>query len=61
MIKEARRKLNIVIAVKSFVGALSVATYFSEHEKIAFWMLVCGAALDAVIKYYVGKIQIDKD
>ena len=59
MTKSAKRKLNLAMAIKSVVGGLSVGTYFMDHEKIAFWMLVAGAVLDGVIKYYVGKIELE--
>ena len=41
---------KIMMAVKSFLGTISVATYFTEHQNIAFWILVLGAALDEISK-----------
>lgn len=61
MTKNARRKLNLLNSIKMFIGAMSVATYFMEHEKIAFWMLVIGAMLDSVISYYTRDLEITKD
>ena len=47
-----KRKLNLLWSLKTFIGAVSVGTYIADHEKIAFWMLVAGAAIDAAIKYF---------
>ena len=56
-----RRKLNLIVSIKTVVGTLAVSTYFMEHEKIAFWMLLLGAILDGAIKYYVGEIELIKE
>ena len=61
MTKSAKRKLNLIVSIKTVVGTLAVSTYFMEYEKIAFWMLVFGAVLDGAIKYYLGEIQISKE
>ena len=56
-----RRKLNLIVSIKTVVGTLAVSTYFMEHEKIAFWMLLVGAILDGAIKYYIGEIELIKE
>jgi hypothetical protein len=61
MTKSAKRKLNLIKSIKMVVGALAVSTYFMDHEKIAFWMLVSGAVLDGVVNYYTNEIEISKE
>ena len=47
-----KKALNLLWSLKTFIGAISVGTYIADHEKIAFWMLVAGAGIDAAIKYF---------
>ena len=54
-----KKVLNLLWSLKTFIGAISVGTYIAEHEKIAFWMLVAGAGIDAAIKYFTEAKELE--
>lgn len=43
---------SLLTNLKIFIGAISVGSYFSEREELAFWLLVFGAGVDFVLNFF---------
>lgn len=47
-----RNILYLVETLKGIVVGISVSSYINEHEKLAFYMLLSGAVLDSLAKFF---------
>lgn len=44
--------IKLALAIKGFIGSISVGTFISGNEKLAFVMLVIGAITNEVINFF---------
>ena len=52
--------LFLVEGLKGIIGTVAISTYVTGNEKIAFWILIAGAALDFVTKVLARAAEGEK-
>lgn len=54
---------QLLLAFKAVIGTAAITTYAMSSEKLGFWLLIGGAALDAIAKFFgrvAEEVKVEK-